>query len=200
MSESNAPIAAQGRLPEGYREVLYWTITEKPSRVVALQIFSIPLFFAFGWVFYRLAIGLGRLSGDLEFRLLELGSIVIGIPLTFILHEIFHGLTMRLFGARPQYGVLWRQLLFYATSPGFAYRRNAYLAVALAPLVGLSLLAILGMIVFNGTFWVALLALCAAINGSGAIGDLWISMIVLRYPPEACVIDERDGIRVFLLG
>jgi hypothetical protein len=46
---------------------------------------------------------------------------------------------------------------------------------------------------------VGLLALCAAINGSGAIGDLWITMIVVRYPPQAYVIDERDGIRMYLL-
>ena len=31
-----------------------------------------------------------------------------------------------------------------------------------------------------------------------AIGDLWIAIIVLRYASTAYVIDERDGVRVFL--
>jgi len=30
------------------------------------------------------------------------------------------------------------------------------------------------------------------------VGDLWITTIVLRYPATAYVIDEKDGIRVFL--
>jgi hypothetical protein len=86
----------------------------------------------------------------------------------------------------------------YATAPGFAFRRNSYLVVSLAPLICLSILAILGMMALMGTAWVALFALCASINAAGAIGDLWITRIVSRYPANAYIMDERDGIRVFL--
>jgi hypothetical protein len=199
MAESKINLVSPGSLPDRYREVLHWTITEKPSRVLVLQVLAVPLFLVFGWIFYRLAMGLGRLPAHLSFGLLEIVSILVGLPLTFLLHELAHGLVMRWFGARPRYGVLWMQLMFYATAPGYAFPRNAYLAVALAPLVGLSLLGVLGMVILRGTFWVGVLALCAAINGSGAIGDLWITMIVVRYPPQAYVIDERDGIRMYLL-
>jgi hypothetical protein len=44
-----------------------------------------------------------------------------------------------------------------------------------------------------GTAWVALLALCASINAGGAIGDLWITKIVLCDPAGAYTMDERDG-------
>ena len=40
----------------------------------------------------------------------------------------------------------------------------------------------------------------AAFNAAGAIGDVWISTIVLRYAPTAWIVDERDGIRVYLPG
>jgi hypothetical protein len=33
------------------------------------------------------------------------------------------------------------------------------------------------------------LAFCGAINASGAVGDLWITMIVLRYAATAYVVD-----------
>jgi hypothetical protein len=105
---------------------------------------------------------------------------------------------MSLFGAKPSYGVLWKSFMFYATSPGFAFRRNQYRLIALAPFVFISFLAVAGMVWLQGTLWVALLAICATINASGAIGDLWMTGIVLRYKPEAYVMDERDGIRVFV--
>jgi hypothetical protein len=55
------------------------------------------------------------------------------------------------------------------------------------------------MWILQGTAWVALLAICGVVNASGAVGDMWITMIVLRYESTAYVMDERDGIRVFLL-
>jgi hypothetical protein len=89
--------------------------------------------------------------------------------------------------------------MFYATSPGYAFRRNDYLVVILAPLVGLSLLALM-VILFAPPEVALLLALCATVNGAGAVGDLWILLITLRYPERAYVMDERDGMRIFLPG
>ena len=120
------------------------------------------------------------------------------IFITFVLLEWLHGITMKIFGAKPQYGIKWKQLLFYATCPGHAFHRNQYVAVALAPLVVLSLLFVLGIWLLSGTGWVALLGICGVLNASGAIGDIWMSGIALRYPTAAYIVDEQDGMRVFL--
>ncbi len=137
-------------------------------------------------------------EGNFRVGLGEMGLAVAGIVLTFILHELTHGLAMQMFGAKPKYGIIWKGLMFYATSPGYAYRRNNYVVIALAPFVFISVLTILGMWILQGTAWVALLAVCGVVNASGAVGDMWITMIVLRYSVTAYVMDERDGIRVFL--
>jgi hypothetical protein len=105
---------------------------------------------------------------------------------------------MQTYGAKPKYGILWKGPMLYATSPGYAYRRNDYVVIALAPFVLISALVILGMWLLQGTLWVLLLGLCGIFNASGAIGDMWMTMIVLRYATPAYVVDERDGIRVFL--
>jgi len=185
-------------LPDGYQEVLHWKVSEKPIRVIALQIFSIPLFFIFGLFFLSVAINLGKLPSHLEFGLGEVGSIVAGILLTLILHELTHGMMMRLFGASPRYGILWKQAMFYATTPGYAYPRQRYIFIALAPLFILSVLSVFGMVLWQGTFWIAVLGLCATVNASGAIGDIWMTIITLRYKATAYVMDEQDGIRVFM--
>jgi hypothetical protein len=189
----------RGELPPNHHEVLYWRITDKPSRAIFLQIISVPLFVLWSGIFYQLAIRLGRLPASFKIQFgPDLLIALFGIIMTLVLHEFMHGITMQVFGAHPQYGVLWKQLMFYATSPGYVYPRGQFLAIALAPLVLLSLLAVLGMLLLAGSNMVIVLSLLAAINAAGAIGDLWIVTIVLRYPSYAYIMDERDGIRVFL--
>jgi hypothetical protein len=197
MPEINSTIPASGSLPGDYQEVLNWKVTDKRSRIINLNLLGLVLFVLFGLLFSSLAVSLGKLP-EFSFGLLEIGPVFIAMVLTIILHELTHGLFMRIFGAKPKYGILWKGLMFYATSPGFAYRRNNYVTIALAPFVSISILVILGMWLLQGTLWVALLGVCGVINASGAVGDLWITMIVLRYAPTACIMDERDGIRVFL--
>lgn len=187
-----------GALPARYQEVLYWKISGKPARLVAMNLVAIVLLILAGVVFFSLAANLGQLPRNLELTPAAFLLLLAATVLVFVLHELAHGISMRIFGARPQYGVIWKMMAFYATSPGFAFRRNQYAAVCLAPLVSLSLLVVLGMALLNGTEWVALLAFFGTVNASGAAGDVWIMTIVLRYPANAYVIDERDGMRVLL--
>jgi hypothetical protein len=151
-------------------------------------------------IFSSMAFGLGKMPSEGNFRigLGEMGLAIVGIVVTLVLHELTHGLVMQMFGASPKYGIIWKGLMLYATSPGYAYRRNNYVVIALAPFISISVLVVLGMWILQGTAWVALLAICGIVNASGAVGDMWITMIVLRYAATAYVMDERDGIRVFL--
>ena len=202
MQTINDPIPASGALPDNYQEVLSWKMTGKPMRVIVLNILGIFLFVIFGTIFSGLAISVGKLPAGVNFMLGlgEMGLAVAGIVLAFILHELTHGLVMQMFGASPKYGIIWKGLMLYATSPGYAYRRNNYVVIALAPFVFISVLVVLGMWILQGTAWVVLLAVCGVLNASGAIGDMWITTIVLRYAATAYVMDERDGIRVFSLA
>jgi hypothetical protein len=198
MQKTNKPILAPGSLPDNYQEILNWKVTEKRSRVISLNILGVLLFVVFGFIFFNLAIRLGKLPSQGEYGLRETGLAFAGILLTFVVHELTHGLFMRIFGARPRYGILWKGMMFYATAPGYAYHRNNYIVIVLAPLVCITILVVLGMWLLQGTLWVALLGIIGTINASGAIGDMWMTRIVLRNPSKALVIDERDGIKVFL--
>jgi hypothetical protein len=198
MPDKNSHNPSFGSVPDGYHEVLYWTFRESPLRVILLQILAIPLFILSVFIFWGLAVRLGKLPSSLTFGLVEIGVAILTILVTIVLHELAHGIAMQAFGARPRYGVLWNQGMFYATAPGYAFLRNDYLQIALAPFILLSVLVVLGIWLSSGTFWVAVFAIAGIVNASGAIGDLWIATIVLQYPAKAYVIDEKDGIRVFL--
>ena len=200
MKTINDQIPASGTLPDNYQEVLSWKLTGKPMRVIAMNILSVFLFVIFGRIFSWLAFNLGKLpsEGEIKLGLSMIGLALAGVLLTLGLHELTHGLAMRMFGASPKYGAKMKRMVLYATSPGYAYRRNNFVVIALAPFVFLSILAVLGMWLLQGTLWVVLLGICGALNAAGAIGDMWVTMIVLRYAPTAYVMDERDGMRVFL--
>ena len=192
------PTAIQGSVPGNFHQVFQWKLSDVPSWVTKIQILSVFLFFLSGIPLMVHALWNGKSTGTFTLDFQEIGICFASWPAMIVLHELVHGLTMRIFGTRPQYGVRLKQLLFYATAPGYGFRRNPYIIVALAPLVLLSVLAILGMSILQGTAWAMLLAFCAAFNIGGAAGDLAIVRMVLRYSEKAYIVDEQDGFRVLM--
>lgn len=194
----SVPNITPGKPPPDYKEVLYWKISENTSRVIIMNLLSIPLAIVFGLGFFVFVVLFGR-PQELTGGIINFGLILmIGIIAVIVLHELAHGVAMQSYGARAKYGFIWKGLMFYATSPGYAFQRNQYLVIILAPLVSLSILACLGILILAGTPMVWLLAIWATINGSAAIGDIWMLTIALRYPSHAYVMDEHDGMRVFM--
>jgi hypothetical protein len=187
-----------GRPPPDYKEVLYWKISDRVSRTIIMNLLSLPLAIIFGIGFFVFVVLFGR-PQETTIEILNFGLIlIIGIIAVVVLHELAHGIAMQAYGARAKYGFILKGLMFYATSPEYAFQRDQYIVIILAPLVSLSILACLGILVFAGTSLIWMLAIWGTINGSAAIGDLWIMTIALRYPSYAYIIDEHDGMRVFM--
>jgi len=191
----------QGSVPNGFQQVAHHKLSESTSREI--PILAILLFLLSASLFVVLALTIGKFDpsftqGGFKIGICEAGVGLAAFPATIVLHELVHGLTMRMFGARSRYGVLPKHLVFYATAPGYAFRRNACVMVEMAPLVVLSVLTIMAMSILQGTIWVPLLAVCAAMNAGGAAADLWMTSKILRYSKAANFVDERDGSRVLI--
>jgi hypothetical protein len=151
----------QNSVPGGFQQVVYYKLSEKTSR--GIPVLAIFLFLLSASVFLALALTIGKFDpsftqGDFTIGIWEAGVGLAAIPSTIVVH----GLAMRMFGSRPQYGVLPKHLAFYATAPGYAFRRNACIMVEIAPSVVLSVLAIMGMFLLQGAMLVPLLTVCAA--------------------------------------
>ena len=201
MADISTPTAFQGCVPGSCQQVAHYKLSGSASRW--LSILAITLFLLSASAFIALALTIGKfdpsiMQGGFRVGIWEAAAGLAAFPATIVLHELLHGLAMRMGGARPQYGVLPSHLMFYATAPGYAFRRNACLMVEMAPLVVLSFLAILGMFILQGTIWVPLLTVCAAMNVGGAAADLWMISKILRYSSTSLIVDERDGFRVLI--
>jgi hypothetical protein len=192
-----SPNSHLGRPTSNYNEVLYWKITEEPNRVVIMNLLPILLAIVFGIGFFIFIYLFGG-PPHLALSNQEIVIFFIGIPIVLALHEFLHGIVMQSFGARPRYG-FWKQgLMFYAKAPGYAFKRNQYVFLVVAPLLGLSVLLCLGIFLLASSSIVWVLALWAIVNASAANVDVWITALVLRYPKSAYIVDEPDGIRILL--
>ncbi len=200
MPSVRIPIPTDGSFADRYREVLYWKVTATTRRLLLAQLLAFAGFLISGVIFTSLAIGLGRLplSGAFSIDLGLMSALLVGCVLTLIAHELTHGVAMQLSGAKPRYGILWKGLMLYATSPGFPFPRNTYVIILLAPFVLISAIVVVGLWLLPASLWTPVWVACGVFNASGAVGDLWMTLIALRYPARSRMMDERDGMRVFL--
>lgn len=185
-------------LPEAYREVHHLVVTEG-NRLVLLNLLAlIPLAVAGGvlllWVGWIASWRGAVPGGDLPW--------FIGVPLVLLvllIHELIHAAAILLVGHKPRMGAKLDKGVLYATSDGAYFRRGEFILVALAPLVVISLAGMAAMLVLPDglNYWVGLAVI---LNAGGAIGDLWMTWVVLRFPASVLVRDEEDGIRVFAAG
>jgi hypothetical protein len=161
-----------------------WTVT-------GIALFAVALVGFAG--LYATVVGEDGLAGD---GLTLLLALLLGGLLVVVPHEACHGLAIRALGGRPRYGVgLAHGFLPYAYATSDAtFSRRGFVAVALAPLLVLSLLGGAAMVLFEWPW----LAVPLALNAGGAVGDLWMTLVVLGTPAGVRVRDETTGLT--LLG
>ena len=189
-------------LPENYALSAGFNLKDRRMLLI-MNIGGLVLLIFFGWLFTKLAILL-RPADAAAFLILRwegIGAfltivIVLAILIvTITLHEAIHGLGFYvLANARPIFA--FRGAYAYAAAPDWYIPRNKYLVTALAPFVVISLIGI-GLIPVVPATWIAPLVLACVINASGAVGDLWVALLLLRQPPDALSNDRGDEIKIF---
>src|SRR5262249_2011117 len=110
---------------------------------------------------------------------------IISIPL----HEVLHGLAIRHAGHKPRYGMMLSKGAFYATADDALFWRDDFIFIALAPLVGITLLGLVLVYLLPDTFGYYI-SLGIIFNAANSIGDLWMTVVVRRYPPTTLVRDQ----------
>lgn len=187
-------------LPDEYVEVRHLVATE-PRTLLRLNLASLVplvialLFMGWWWAFVRQM--RGPYSTAFSESLSVLVAVVVVIVVTFGGHELMHGLAIRWAGHKPRFGMELRKGVLFATADGAYFPRNHFVIIALAPLVLLTVIGMILMVFVPDTigYYVGLIVV---LNAAGSIGDLWMTVEVLRYPPDALVRDEADSIRIFV--
>lgn len=187
-------------LPEGYTEVQHLVATEGRTLLWLNLVSLVPLGLALALVGWWWAL-VRQWRGPYETAFSEQLSALVAIPIVLVVtfggHELVHGLAIRLYGHKPRFGVALSKGVMYATTDNALFPRNQFIVVALAPLAAMTLAGLALMVVLPDAlgYYVGLMV---ALNAAGAIGDLWMAAVVMRYPVEALVRDEADSIRIYV--
>jgi putative zincin peptidase len=126
--------------------------------------------------------------------LLWIGINIVGSIIILPIHEVLHGLAITFWGGIPHYGAKLPFAL-YCGAKDQLFHRNAYLVVALTPIVVITLAAILFTLLSPILASYTLLASIS--NFSGAAGDVWMAAKLWRQPKNVLVEDTEAGYAVW---
>jgi hypothetical protein len=183
------------------------------AAILGAIVSGIVLLLATGWLFVWLT-GVLRPAALEGFRLRDMatptpgggtlvtisfGPIVhamVAFLLVMPLHELVHGAMYWWTTAkRPSFGM--KGLFPYATAPSDVYfPRNVYLGVGIAPLLVLTLAALLLVMVVPAVM-VPSVILFVAFNTAGGAGDLVMVGRLLSYSPRTMMQDVGTGVVVY---
>lgn len=128
--------------------------------------------------------------GVLLWLLINVMSYVIVLPL----HEAIHGLMFLAWGGRPYFGAKL-PLALYCGAKDQLFHRNQYLAVGLAPLIVITLVALL--VTWYVPVFASYIILASVGNFAGAAGDVLVASRLLKQIKTIVVEDTEAGYRAW---
>ncbi len=121
--------------------------------------------------------------------------LVIVTTLYIILHELTHGIFMRIFsGVRPKYG--FTGLYAYAGSNVY-FNRFHYIVIALAPVVIWGIVLALLCVLTSATIWFWVFYFTQIFNLSGAAGDFYVTWRFSKLPKDILIQDTGVSMTVY---
>lgn len=183
-------------LPEGYREIYALDMHEDKKLAVWVNllslaiaaVFAVPMLFVVPW-WTTFDVTDGMSGYWVKF------AAMLGLTLLYlVLHELVHGIAMRICGTKKiRYG--FKGVYAFAASDDY-YRKKPYVFIALAPVVLWGIvLAIVTPFVPVSWFWVVYFV--QIMNLSGAAGDLYVTVRFSRMPRDILIRDSGVGMVVY---
>ena len=189
-------LKTQTVLPENYSKVFDIDLKENKKmaaivNVAGVAIMAVMILTALRFHSVR---DLFDMSDGLGAYIARFAAIVVGSIAYIIVHELIHGFFMKRFsGIKPKYGYTF--VYAYAGSDAYFNKRD-YLIIALSPLVILGvIIAIINAFVPETWFWVIyFIQIC---NISGAAGDMYVTVKLLRQPADILINDSGVAMKVY---
>lgn len=186
-------------LPENYKKILVIDLKKNKKlsflvnfiAIVIAVVMIIPAHFIVPIsVLFDMEQGLGNYA-------LRFGVLAVSAVVYIILHELVHGIAMKICGTQKvKYG--FTGLYAFAGSEDY-YDKRSYIFIALAPVVlwGV-LLAVLTVVVPDEWFWIAYSIQIT--NISGAAGDFYVTAKFSKLSPDILIKDYGLGMTVYSRG
>lgn len=184
-------------LPEGYQKIFGVNLQKDKKTALVLNIAALLVGIAMA-VPVHFLIPIGTMFSYEEFLLalpIKTLCLALGLIAYIILHELVHGITMKIFGAKKiRYG--FTLLYAYAGSTEDYFRKKQYIIIALAPVIIWGIvLGILSFLVPVSWFWIVYII--QIMNISGAAGDVYVTAKFSKLPSDILVNDTGFEMTVY---
>ncbi|MBQ8751917.1 MAG: DUF3267 domain-containing protein [Clostridia bacterium] len=183
-------------LPENYRQIFSVDLQKDTKLALLINVFAllIAAVLVVPMHFYIPISTLFDMEKGLGAYILRFGVLLLALVAYMVLHELVHGITMKLCGTKKvRYG--FTGLYAFAGSEDY-YDKRSYIAIALAPVVVWGVvLAVVNALVSAEWFWVVYLIQIG--NLSGAAGDLYVTVKFSKFPKDLLVQDSGVSMTVY---
>ena len=183
-------------LPDGYNQI--YEIDLQKDKKKSLLVNGLALVIAALMIvpmnFYIPFFTLFSFEQGMTQYFIRFGVLMVSIIAYMILHELVHGITMKICGTKNvKYG--FTGLYAFAGSDDY-YDKKSYITIALAPVVVWGVvIAIINCLVSNEWFWVVYFI--QIMNISGAAGDIYVTCRFSKMPSDILVRDHGVGMKVY---
>lgn len=174
-------------LPDGYNKKMNINLLTDKKPMMTVNILSFAILAA--------SLVIGFFISPLKFNILSAVLICPLLLLYILLHELVHGIFMRLLsGIKPSYG--YKVIYAYAGSKAY-FSKIHYTIIALAPIVIWGIVLALICYFLNDTKWFWLFYITECMNLSGAAGDIYITFLFSKMPKDILIKDTGIDMTVY---
>lgn len=183
-------------LPDGYREICSVDLQKNKKAALTVNIIAVVItaVLVVPMLFVVPISSLFSMEKGILNYMLRFGAFFVLIILYMVLHELVHGIAMKICGTKKvKYG--FTGMYAFAGSNDF-YDKKSYIFIALAPVVLWGIvIAVINPFVSAEWFWVVYFLQIA--NLSGAAGDIFVTVKFSKLPSDILVQDYGVGMKVF---
>lgn len=183
-------------LPDGYKEIYAIDLQKNVKMAVLVNLLAIvvALLLVVPMHFVVPISSMFSMEGGMQRYLIKFGILIILMIVYMILHELVHGIAMKICGTKKvKFG--FTGMYAFAGSKDY-YDKKSYIFIALAPVVFWGIvLAVINPFVSVEWFWIVYLI--QVINLSGAAGDLFVTVKFSRLPSDSLIQDYGVGMTVY---
>lgn len=183
-------------LPDGYNQIFAVNLQKDKSKVVLINVAAvlITLVMAIPMHFHISFFTIFDMSNGFGAYALRFLVLLAGIFAYIVLHELVHGVSMKICGTdKVKYG--FTGIYAFAGSDDY-YTKKSYIFIALAPVVVWGvILAVINAFVSETWFWIVYIIQIS--NISGAAGDFYVTVKFLKFPDDILVHDNGVSMEVF---
>ena len=184
---------ALSALPEGYKEIYSVDLQKNKKMALIVNVIAVVIGVVMA-VPMHFAVPITTLFEFDDGYITRMLSLIIIMIAYMILHELVHGISMKLCGTKKvKYG--FTGLYAFAASEDY-YEKKPYIFIALAPVILWGfVLAVINIFVPDEWIWIVYFV--QIMNISGAAGDFYVTIKFLSLPEDILIKDHGVGMAVY---